>query len=76
MLTVTEFWGNDSFRIGEAHPQLKSIPNKNFRQVYPEGAALVEKDLASGKLDEAGDYIFIHGENYIILGYERVREKA
>lgn len=73
-LTVVAFWGNDKFHVAEATPDLASIPNRAFRAANPEGAALAEKDIANGMINEEGVYRFIEDESGTLLGYEKLND--
>ena len=74
MLTVVSYWSNDKFHVAEATPEVASIPNRSFREKFPRGAKLVEKDIETGALSEKGVYRFIEDEDGRLLGYEQLND--
>ena len=71
---VVAFWSNDKFRVAEVTPDLKSVSNRPYREKYPERAALIEKDIENGALNEKGVYRFIEDQNGKLLGYEQLND--
>ncbi len=74
MLVVTAFWSNDSFQMHYVDEDVAEVLPSAFIEAYPEGAEMVEKDIANGALNEKGVYRFIEDEKGTLLGYEKLND--